>query len=113
MLVLVKGHLEEISAVLFSFLWLFTLPGLRKRPLCGLESPPLKLMTCIEPASFPECSASIFQALTLNVQLYYVLPGPSLVFSLASQIVQVVMGGNVGQMEDKLQGGAPDDLLQQ
>lgn len=31
MLVLEKGHLEEVSAVHFSFLWLFTLPGLRKK----------------------------------------------------------------------------------
>lgn len=99
----------------FSFLWLasLTLPGLRERLLCGLQPPPLKLMTCTEPASAAERSGSIFQALTLNVQLHDVLPGPSLVLGLASQIVQVVTGGNVGQMEDKLQRGAPDGLLQQ
>lgn len=70
-------------------------------------------MTYIEPASFPECSGSIFQALTLNVQLDHILPGPSLVLGLAGQIVQVVTGRNIGQMEDQLQRGAPDDLLQQ
>lgn len=70
-------------------------------------------MTRMEPASFPERSSSFFQALTLDVQLDDVLPWPSLVLRLAGQIVQVVTGRNVGQMEDKLQRGAPDELLQQ
>lgn len=62
--------------------------------------------------AFPGRSGSIFQALTLNVQLDHVLPGTGLVLRLAGQIVQVVAGGNIGQVEDELQGGAPDDLLQ-
>lgn len=45
----------------------------------------------------------ILQALTLNVQLHHPLPWPSLVLGLASQVVQVVFGGNVGEVKDQLQ----------
>lgn len=55
----------------------------------------------MEPVSFQECGF-ILQALTLNVQLHHLLPGPGLVLRLTSQVVQVVMGGNVGEVEDQL-----------
>lgn len=55
-------------------------------------------MTCIELS----VARFILQALTLNVQLHHPLLGPSLVLGLTRQVVQVVLGGNVGEVKEQL-----------